>query len=78
MSASSQEDWGGRALGAVETANTREALRELTRRQERHWLGAILVRFALLIFLSVGLIWFGGFSWLFAVLLVAWFLFWPR
>ena len=48
------------------------------RKQKDGWLGLVALKLVGLVVLSVPLVYIGGFGWLLAVGLVAWFLFWPR
>jgi nitrate reductase NapE component len=83
MSTSSQhDDWRAEAMRSMEaleqSINPTAEEKLLSKRQEQNWLALMLVKLALVGLLSVGLVWFGGFGWIFAIVLVAWFLFWPR
>ncbi|MBN1909190.1 MAG: hypothetical protein JW818_05575 [Pirellulales bacterium] len=81
-SSSQPDDWRAQALRAMEgveqSINPTAEEKQLSKRQEQNWLALMIVKIALVAVLSVGLVWFGGFGWIFAVVLVAWFLFWPR
>ena len=74
MSTTPQEDWRKQALRQME--HTDQPIPE--RKCEDGWLGTVALKMVLLIVLSVPLVWIGGFGWLFAIALVAWYLFWPR
>lgn len=73
MSTSSSDDWRAAALRQLEEADTVPL--EAPKTAD---IGPVLGKIALLIVLSLGLVFFLGFGTLFAVGLVGWYLFWVR
>ncbi len=71
---SSQDDWRAQALQNMEQADQPATPHE----RQDNWAATVMLKFGLLILLTIPLVWFGGFGFLFAVALVAWYLFWPR
>ena len=75
MSTAPQEDWRAEALRRMETADQQPV--EQPKRQD-NWLATVIAKTALLIVLSVALVYFAGWGFLAAPAFAAWFLFWPR
>ncbi|OHB67872.1 MAG: hypothetical protein A2V70_03295 [Planctomycetes bacterium RBG_13_63_9] len=48
------------------------------RRRQDNWAAVVVVKLTALVLLSLGLVCFLGYGWLFASVLVGWYLFWPR
>ncbi len=71
---SSQDDWRTQALRNMEQADQPLP----SHKRQDNWAATVMLKFGLLILLTIPLVWFGGFGVLFAVALVAWYLFWPR
>ena len=71
---SSQDDWRSQAVRNMEQADQPPPERE----RQDGWAATVMLKFGLLILLTIPLVWIGGFGVLFAAALVAWYLFWPR
>ncbi|MHC4178630.1 MAG: hypothetical protein ACYSWU_14055 [Planctomycetota bacterium] len=74
MSTTPQEDWRAQALRNMEAAD--QPVPE--RKRQDGWLGTLLLKVVLLVVMSAVLVWFGGWGFLAAPVLAAWYLFWPR
>ena len=48
------------------------------RKRKDGWVGVALLKMFLLVVMSVGLVWLGGWGLLAAPAFAAWYLFWPR
>ncbi len=77
MTTSSSEDWREQALRQMELSQQTEQ-RELAHSPATGQLGVLLLKVAILVPVSVALVVFMGYGWLFAGALVGWYLFWPR
>lgn len=75
MSTAPQEDWRAEALRRMEQVE-QEPVEQPKRRD--NWLATVIAKIALLIVLSVALVYFAGWGFLAAPVFAAWFLFWPR
>jgi len=73
------DDWRAQALRNLEAAEqqTLHPQQAAPRRAEGYWTG-VAAKVAVLVLLSVGLVYFGGWGFLAAPVFVAWLLFWPR
>ena len=80
MDTSSSEGWREQALRQMERSEQAEQAeqRELAQSPVVGQLGVMLLKVAILVPVSVALVIFLGYGWLFAVALVGWYLFWPR
>ncbi|NQU20085.1 MAG: hypothetical protein HQ567_02300 [Candidatus Nealsonbacteria bacterium] len=71
---SSQDDWRAQALRNMEEADQPAAPHE----RQDNWAATVLLKFGLLILLTIPLVWIGGYGFLVATGMAAWYLFWPR
>jgi len=73
------DDWRAQALRNLEAAEQQTLNPEQAGppRAETDWTG-VAAKLAVLVLLSVGLVYFGGWGFLAAPVFVAWLLFWPR
>jgi len=46
--------------------------------RQDNWAATVLLKFGLLILLTIPLVWIGGYGFLVATGMAAWYLFWPR
>lgn len=74
MSTPPREDWRAQAVRNMELAE--EPVPQPSRQGGP--LGLVLLKIALLIAMSVGLVWFAGWGFLAAPVFAAWYFFWPR
>jgi hypothetical protein len=73
MSTTSENDWRAQALKNIEQAE----MEQLTPPRTGTSLKMVFAKLALLLVLTLPIV-FVGYSFLFAVALVGWYLFWPR
>jgi len=74
MSTAPQEDWRAQALQQMELAEQEELASSVATGSMK----IVAAKIVFLVVLSLFLVLFLGFGWLFAVVLVGWYLFWPR